>query len=485
MKTKLLISACLLVSSLSGNADTGNFQISNTNLKDLFNSDNGTGVVKPTPWAGSYWAYGTDGLANKEDREASPSAKYDAFVKQGKKATKWEEENHSCKNVDASMKEGCKGWWGHCNAWAAAAIIHEEPRKSRKLSGTEFEVADQKAYLTELWMSSGSLFAGNTNKSIKTGAWVCDPNSREAKQKDSYGVSNYEKFWDLSPRDFFLIMTNYVGLRSSGIVIDRFTGDEVWNQPVVGYRMEPLTADDVGTDESSGQHYVKLTMKIYWAHDGVDGNAKAAIPFDIMKIDNEYGSIGNGDRNDPNQLTFGASYESRVLQFKLFTSSEVKIKDGKIASAGRIVGEGVWEHQENCSGASVMDQSHPDFAWRPTTLESWGDSNPYIKADVVTKIVEASGGGGGGGGGNEEGDGQNLFKVKFSLDYLSGRTQLAARRYIKKMFRRAEISVDIDELSMNGRQVFATLTFPDGVTEQTINDILTENGAVQITVTPQ
>ena len=29
-------------------------------------------------------------------------------------------------------------------------------------------VADQKAYLTEMWMETGSLFAGATNKSLKT-----------------------------------------------------------------------------------------------------------------------------------------------------------------------------------------------------------------------------------------------------------------------------------------------------------------------------
>src|SRR5690606_22330059 len=104
-------------------------------------------------------------------------------------------------------------------------------------------------------------------------------------ETDNFGVSNYENFWNLTPRAFFLLLTNYIGLGKSGFVIDRFTGDEVWNQPLVGYRFEKLTPDSLGYDPDSQQHYVQLTVTIYWAYDGVEGAFLSAVPFDINKID--------------------------------------------------------------------------------------------------------------------------------------------------------------------------------------------------------
>lgn len=478
MKTRPLIAILILSFSSFVYADTGDFKITNNSFKELFNTNDGTGVVKPTPWAGSFWAYGSNGIADPENRGQSPAQKYDAWAKQGDKATKWELENHSCKNVDAELKKGCKDWWGHCNAWSAAAVSHEEPRTPKTISGIEFGVADQKAFLTEIWMASGSLFAGGTNKSVKTGKWVCDPDSKIAKETDDYGNTNYDLFWDMSPRSFFLILTNYVGLRNSGIVIDRFTGDEVWNQPIVGYRFEPLTQDNVGVDPETEQNFVQMEVTIYWAHDGVEGDFLSAVPFDIQKIDQLMGS----------QAGYGSSYDRRTLKFKLFFSGPVKISGGKVASSGRLVGDGLWDQQENCPSLAELDQGHPDFVWRPTDLESDGDANPYISSAKVMKLLEgqsSGGGSGGGSGGSESEVSQGVFKVTFSMDYLSGRTDLAVRRYIKKIFKRAGIDTIVDkEMKRNGRRVFSTVTFPENVDQQQIIAVLEESGAVSVDVKP-
>lgn len=39
-------------------------------------------------------------------------------------------------------------WWGHCNGWAAAAVLEPEPAAPRELSGVRFTVGDQKGLLS-------------------------------------------------------------------------------------------------------------------------------------------------------------------------------------------------------------------------------------------------------------------------------------------------------------------------------------------------
>lgn len=67
------------------------------------------------PTDGYWWPYREVPMANPEN---SPTKIYDLYVKtktgQNPKATEWEQANHSLQNVY---------WGGHCNGWAASAIL--------------------------------------------------------------------------------------------------------------------------------------------------------------------------------------------------------------------------------------------------------------------------------------------------------------------------------------------------------------------------
>ncbi len=370
MKQKTFFLFLIYISQITF-AQAGNFVIQEHDFMTLYNLNNHQAMITPVPWAGSFWPYGKNGISAKDPGSVlSPTELYDFLLQQKNLATDWENKNHSCNEIEEKYKEGCKAWWGHCNAWAAAAVSRSEPRTQFSIRGKPVTVSHQKGLLTEIYMSVGSLFAGNTNKSIKTDIWVCDPDSEIAKKRDRYGSTNYEAFWDISPRDTFLILTNYIGLLNKGVVIDRFTGDEVWNQPVVAYKMAPIIEDQVSFDAIQNISTVPVELTVYWANDNVPTNHLS-----------EAFNMNAG---------YSWSYTSRTLKFKLLMDGKVQFENGNIKSAGKILGKGIWMHQEECADYNAVDlnHSHYDFIWSPTDIAPWGSANPYIQAENVGKILE-------------------------------------------------------------------------------------------------
>lgn len=405
----ILFTSFLASSSWANGQMLGSFSVGNSNFKDLYNHYRMQTPIN-RPWAGSYWSYRNDGIAftdiydfeRRELQNHSPAEIYDQFWKidqNAENAAQWEGKNHSCSqfNDDPETKESCDGWWGHCNAWSAAAIKKEEPRHRVVVSnrdGMKFElsVADQKGLMTELWMSSGSLFVGTTKKGVKTGDWIFNPQHPQARQRNRSGKTNYDAFWDISPKTFFLIFTNYVGIQRTGIVIDRFTGDQVWNQPVVGYRILPIRKEDI-LSSPEGITSVNMRMKIYWAEDGVHENTVSDI-FDLKNTN---------DRDDRMHMHFGKHFTGRLLRFSLnFDGPVVLDEKGDIEQAGNLIGEdglasGVWYHRTPegrkfyASQGVSMDETHPDFIWLPTEVSAYsGSRNPWVQERYVDNILSAS-----------------------------------------------------------------------------------------------
>jgi Transglutaminase elicitor len=474
--------------------DTGSFKIYLNNFETLYNTYR---VSQPqnVPWAGSYFAYGTDGIAGKEGGQESPAAKWDRLILGGGTSTvNWEMQNHSCENVPENYKEGCRGWWGHCNAWASAAIKEEEPRSSKG----DFSVADQKAYLTEIWMDSGALFAGSTDKSSKVkGDWISNPEHPTSKKRVSNGSeSTYEAYWDVSCRSFFLIMTNYVGKMKTGVVIDRFTGDEVWNQPVVGVRFLPIQKADISSEPviepTTGQklYSVLLHGKMYWASDSGLPGGHLSTGFDIKRMTN--------DENRKIEYTLPFDYSGRVVSCKLYLTEKPEIKSTgeahQVISPGSIVGPGLWLHQEYIKeflkqvGEETYNHAHPDFIWLPTQLtQARYNANPNIKPDAVYKIL----------GQSEvvENNNDNITvppttpnvdvpppapDVEFDgpKTYTITITRFWFKRKIKKVLLREGIRAEIesDDIVENSDDITFKATFPEGQSPQRILDVLKEAG---------
>lgn len=61
-----------------------------------------------------------------------------------------------------------KSWWGHCNGWAAAAVLEAEPVRPVGRAGVSFGVGDQKGLLSAWHQADGVSFAiGGRNRALK------------------------------------------------------------------------------------------------------------------------------------------------------------------------------------------------------------------------------------------------------------------------------------------------------------------------------
>lgn len=459
----------VLLLSVLARAD-GSFVPQNDSFKDLYNNYR-AGIPDVVPWPGTYWPFKYDGI-----NWNGVSASYDANFKLGNKTFKWEGANHTCSNLSGSEKSGCEGWWGHCNAWAGAALKVPEPRS---------EVAYKKGLLTELYMSVDSLFAGDTDKSKETGSWVSNVNSPSGR-----------KFWDVSPKDFFLIFTNYVGVLGQGVVIDRFTGDQVWNQPISGYRILTLRPEDITVPDRvdlqlnpRAKVVVRMRMKIAWAEDGVAADHASEIKFTVDKI-----------KDDESEEVFGSRYREytvRKLGFRLYFDGPVVPGStssrgiGKIASAGRLIG-GSWEHYHQFINGQIsagdLNQTHPDFIWMPTDVmdDGYGSRNPYITEARVKREVGTVGGGGGTVQPPPPPSGDVSKRIQFTIPYGDGSlfrgSWLASKedkvkQNLRFIFSREGQQVDVTDINWVDGQKFSFVAESlNGSSAETLSKILVEAG---------
>jgi len=224
-----------------------------------------TGEVSTSPWAGSYWPVYEDSINQKWAGPASdsPAAKYgEAFgvqdIEDAVSASNGVDKYASrtaCTNDDACddlIGEGCAirdgetegvcipTWWGICHAWAPASMSVPEPQHPVTRNGVTFEVNDIKALATLGYDATNSRFV-----SLR-----CN----EDEAADDIEYDGYDRpsgsdaeCADTNPGTYHVLLTNYLGLRDLSFVEDRTWDDEVWNQPLRGFRIthsEPISAQD-------------------------------------------------------------------------------------------------------------------------------------------------------------------------------------------------------------------------------------------------
>jgi hypothetical protein len=288
-----------------------------------------SGVIDPPPWAGYWWPYTTDGISDA-------ATKYDAV--NGTSATAWEYNNHG------SGLPNALDWWGHCNGWAAAALLVPEPKGKKSASGLTFEIRDRKALLSEVFMEVTGDFLGTR---------VTDPDDTTS-----------DAFLDLVPAQFYLAFTNLVGLQHRAVVIDRYTGWQVWNQPVVAYFHEPIRPEDyLGVAPgTTNVHRVNVTTEIWWSDDNVDP--------DVL--------TPSFNRDAP-----AGVFQSRTLRYELWLDGPPQFDaKGNLVSSGDVIltkdGTHVVGGQWKNAGLPLVN-SYPDYLWIPNaSAPSSGFKNPSI-----------------------------------------------------------------------------------------------------------
>lgn len=199
---------------------------------------------KKWPWTGHWWPT-YSGYQNLYD-PGEALEKYDTYVEKttGTAGTSrdWELANHHTDDPEAT-------WWGHCHAWAAAAIRTQEPPASVNRSGVAFDADDLRGLVTALYYQPKY-------------AWLAGKRSDSDDPADA-------KYKDIEPAWFDYLLRYYIGYYRYPIVMDVNADSQVWNFPAFAYARTTTPQADGTTNVSTRVWYTTTkagtTGTKYWS----------------------------------------------------------------------------------------------------------------------------------------------------------------------------------------------------------------------------
>jgi competence ComEA-like helix-hairpin-helix protein len=284
-----------------------------------------------------------------------------------------------------SYNPGGESWWGHCNGWAAAAILTNEPRESMNFSVSgediEFTVADMKGLLTESHYSTYSRFYG-----------------------ERYNGDDEDDIKDLTPASFQKIMNFYVREQGVPLVFDTTATEAVWNFPAYG--IELTLTETTSEDIDSLINVNTASMFALQELPDVDEDLAADIveyredngPFQSIEELKDVSGIGAATYKDiADRVTVDPierTFDARALVTLTTDSVDEDHVDGPlpesftktwdytlVTNKDGVVLRGEWDDDEN----------HPDFAWvpysNPHEATRGNSENPYLNYGHLLDIL--------------------------------------------------------------------------------------------------
>jgi comEA protein len=277
-------------------------------------------------------------------------------------------------------------WWGHCNGWAAAAILNDEPRESitRSVGDVEIEytTADLKGLLSETHYSTRSSFYG----------------ARYNGEEDDIS--------DLTPKAYHHIIQFYLREQQVPLVFDTTASEAVWNFPAWGANVDVTETTPAG--EADKVNMNTATKEELDTLPGIGPVLAEAIieyrmykrPFQAIDELTEVSGIGDGKLGDMRDLITVSAFERSfgivaTVQFttdgvdETYVDADINNPQGfteryqytlTTDAKGRVTG-GAWQD----------DSEHPDFAWVPyynAKTEGQGSSeNAYVPYGSFLSLV--------------------------------------------------------------------------------------------------
>lgn len=183
------------------------------------------------PWSGYWWPQ-LSSYQTKLYNNPGPMTKYDAVT--GASSYSWEYNNHR-------TTDPANDWWGHCQAWASAAIMEPQPY-GRTVSGVTFSQDDVEGLYSEVWWGHDMDFWGTRYSNQGTGS---------------------EAYKDVYPAVFDRVVRYWIGEQKVALEMDLTTGTPVWNYPVYAFSRSSTW--------SGGKEYVTMTITRAAPYLGVNG----------------------------------------------------------------------------------------------------------------------------------------------------------------------------------------------------------------------
>jgi hypothetical protein len=190
-------------------------------------------------WSGYWWPMLVSAGSHVYDTQGqfTPLLKYGQFTGDNR-PLEWERRNGYTTDPSAS-------WWGHCNGWAASAVLMQEPKRALRIRlqpgspVVDFNVGDLKGLMAVAHQASpADFFEGNRRDSGAT----------------------YQT--DLRALPFHQALIDYLYERREGVVFNITPKPEVWNFPCYAFRM-------IGRSDANNPSVTWVTTTIWYSDDAV------------------------------------------------------------------------------------------------------------------------------------------------------------------------------------------------------------------------
>ncbi len=208
------------------------------------------------PMSGGYYPESTGGTDVAVNGKTA-LAKYDEVFNGEGKAQAWEREKHV----------SGPAWAGHCNGFSAAGQRHpKEPSKTVVKNGVTFDPRDIKALMAEIHMSADYEFLGGARCELAAPPSV-------ASRADPTIMGDCE---DINPGTLHAAVGNWIGRKKHVLIIDQYSGEQVWNYPLVKYESSSAVVSETeakrmvtagGSDyifNPQAAKFVAVTMKLVY-----------------------------------------------------------------------------------------------------------------------------------------------------------------------------------------------------------------------------
>ncbi|RLN91883.1 hypothetical protein BBJ28_00017990, partial [Nothophytophthora sp. Chile5] len=352
-----------------------------------------TAAFEPLPWSGDYWPTYRDGInAVWKTGEASPAEKYAlAFgfdvtsfqsgisLSTGVLSEGYADSTTCSSDADCTalgdgslcgLREGeatgycIPTWFGICHAWAAAAILEEEPQCDVVANNVTFHSVDMKALISEL-------YDGAAIEVVFTGARFDGPD--EPEEVDEYGRYVDATRQDVGPGFFHIAIANILGKQQQSFIVDVSSDSQVWNQPVQKYEFLEMELVDAaatsleyfGTDvypfNDAMVYLAKCTTRLTWTAESTEdgaltttGRIEAYTVYEdysyCLELDANYTIIGGEWLDD------SMKNHPDFVWFPVGKPSDDAVTDTGISYADL---KGLWEQSMQCDQVTISPDA-PD-----------------------------------------------------------------------------------------------------------------------------
>ena len=228
-----------------------------------------------------------------------------------------------------------ESWMGICHGWAAAAYVLPRPKSVVWVKSFDGKL-DIPFYPSDIKSLGSLLFAKNKYQSKFIGGRC---NTKDPQQDENGRVID-QKCFDNNPATWHFSVVNQIGINDRSMVLDATFDYEVWNQPVLSYKIRyfnPISYKFVNTLNGAKSNYSDFRTDKFKKYRDPRTTSVVGIQMTVKYI----------VETSPRQIARDSKFYDGIKEVTYLYDLEL-------------------DRANNVIGGEWYTNLHPDFLWTPT-----------------------------------------------------------------------------------------------------------------------